>query len=210
MDIETVLGKPGTLRRNITVSLIVAVIIAFLLGAFRNFQNEIRQIPGMGTVLDFIAPDLAAPNIQTGNVNLPERAPFNYVPNAPPDLSIERGGSSACCNSCGTGPGRGGLLADITGFLDGLTVNAAPPPRSLPAYEPPCFPRTDWTGFAKSQGDLMRAYRTLTNADWNWISNYGYPMTLSGYAQYMAESDPAFSSDIRRGFRPSPSSFTTC
>lgn len=210
MDMNAILGKPGTLRRNITVSLIVAAIIAFILGMFRNFSNEIRQIPGMGTVMDFVAPNLQAPVIQTGDVTLPDRSPFEYVPNAPPDLRIDRGGSGACCNSCASGPGRGGLLADVTEFLDGLTFNAAPFPPSLPAFEAPCFPRTDWEAFARSQGDLMREYRNMTQADWNWISNYGYPMTLAGYAQYMAEADPAFSNDIRRGSRRSPSSFTTC
>lgn len=211
MDMNAILGEPGTLRRNITVSLIVALIIAFIIGLFRNFHNEMRRIPGIGGMLDFIAPGLGAPSFETGDLERRPPPSFNIPPNVPPEIDITRGGASACCNSCG-GSGRGSIIGEITDWLANATRNAAPPPSSLPPAPQPCFPRTDWRAFAQhpANRDLMAAYRSLNQRDWQWINSYGYPSTLSGYAQYMAEFDPHFSAQVRRGGRPDPYSFTTC
>ena len=211
MDAETLLGERGSLRRNITVSLIVALIVAFIIALFRRFGDEIRSIPGMAPVMDFVAPGLTVPEYDVGEIERRDAPVFNIPPNVPPEINIDRGGASACCNTCGSS-GRGSLLDDVTDFLDNATRNAAPPPNALPPAPEPCFPRTDWRAFANhpANRDLIRAYQNLTSEDWQWVTSYGFPANLSGYAQYMAEFDPAFSRGVRTGMRPDPYSFTTC
>jgi hypothetical protein len=209
MDTEAILGPKGSLRRNVTVSLIVALIIAALFGLLRNYGQHVRRIPGAGPVLDFLAPNLQAPDFSVGEFERRPPPVFNIPPNTPPEFNFNSGSNSACCNSCAGSP-RGSLISDISEWLANATRNAAPP--TLPPPAQPCFPRTDWRAFAQhpANRDLMQAYERLTAQDWQWVASYGFPSTLSGYAQYMAEFDPVFSRSVREGRRPQPRGFTTC